>query len=332
MMSELRSPFRLFYVDASKRGRVAEKSLEDLPSGDVLIQASFSSLNYKDALAATGHPGVARQLPHVPGIDVVGTVAESVDARFAVGDRVFVTGHELGAPCWGGWSQYVRVPADWIMHLPDAINEVGVMALGTAGFTAAQGVLSLQRHAITPERGEVLVTGATGGVGSIAVRLLARLGYTVMAVTGKADQHRLLKDWGATEILSRDVFDGPTGKPLWKGRWAGAIDTVGGQPLANVIKQVIHRGCVATCGSVAGTDLPLTVYPFILRGVTLDGIDSAQCPAAERAFVWEKLFGPWWLSALESQSRIVPLTKIAGEVEAMLRGKITGRVIVDLEA
>ncbi len=319
-------------VDENKHGQLKMLAVDDLPAGEVLIRSSYSSLNYKDALAATGHPGVARNLPHVPGVDVVGVVETSDDDRYRPGDRVFVTGYELGAPRWGGWSEKVRVPADWVVPLPEEISDTQVMAIGTAGFTAAQCVTSLQLHGITPDRGEILVTGATGGVGSIALALLSKLGYTTVAVTGKAERHEQLRRWGAERVISREQLDTDSDKPLLKSAWAGAVDTVGGKTLATVIKQLAHRGCVAACGNVGGVELPLTVFPFILRGVTLDGIDSAQCPRGDRMQIWERMFGPWQLPELESRTERVPLSQIDRSVQEILAGKVTGRIIVDTTA
>ncbi len=324
--------FPAFVVDESKQGAVTQLSLADLPPGEVVIRASYSSLNFKDALAATAHPGVARQLPHVPGIDVVGVVESSEDERFQPGDQVFVTGYEMGAPRWGGWSAFVRVPADWIVRLPRPDLAIYAIGLGTAGFTAAQSVASLQLHSIAPENGEVLVTGATGGVGSLALRLLSQLGYQVVAMTGKPEYEDQLLQWGATRVLPREALDVSSEKPLLKATWAAAVDTVGGPVLAAVIKQIEHRGCVATCGNVAGTELPLTVFPFILRGVKLDGIDSAMCPRTEREAIWDRLFGEWYSEQLIDGTRIVPLAQIDQEVRSMLRGESLGRVIVDVHS
>ncbi|QEG40663.1 YhdH/YhfP family quinone oxidoreductase [Roseimaritima ulvae] len=331
-MNSTDKPFRAYLVDQSKQGSLVDLHVDDLPAGEVLIRASHSSLNYKDALAATGHPGVARTLPHIPGVDVAGTVESSSDDRFQPGDAVFVTGYELGAPRWGGWSQKVRVPADWVIPIPRRVTPSEVMALGTAGFTAAQCVSAIQLHDIGPDDGEVLVTGASGGVGSTAVALLAKLGYQVAAVTGKEDHHQQLRDWGASRVLPRETIDTTSDKPLLKSLWAAAVDTVGGNVLAGVIKQLKQRGCVAACGNVAGVDLPLTVFPFILRGVKLDGIDSAQCPRNARMIIWEKLFGSWKLEGIADHTTTVPLTGIDEYVQKILKGQISGRVVVDLNA
>jgi acrylyl-CoA reductase (NADPH) len=316
--------FRCFLVDDSGARTVSTQPIDRLPAGDVLIRSHYSSLNYKDALAAMGHRGVVSSFPHVPGIDVAGEVLSSTDSRYSTGDQVLVTGYELGAGKWGGWSELVRVPADWIIRLPAQRTPREAMIWGTAGFTAAQCVAALQLHSIEPTAGEVLVTGATGGVGSLAVAILAKLGYQVVAVTGKPEQETWLRNLGATRVLPREAIDINNPKPMLRACWAAVVDTVGGAILATVIKQTQQRGCVATCGNVAGTDLPLTVFPFILRGVKLDGIDSAQCPHPQRLAIWDKLFGPWRLDNLEVFAKEISL-----EVQNILSGKVTGRVLIN---
>lgn len=334
---------KCFLVDKDDAGqirrRVTDLPLDDLPAGDVLIRVHYSSLNYKDALAAQGHPGVVRKLPHVPGIDAAGVVEESTDPRFSIGDEVLVTGNDLGGAHWGGWADYVRVPGDWVVRLTgrspdlphiDGLSLVQAMTYGTAGFTAAQCVESLQRHDITPDSGRVIVTGATGGVGSLAVMLLAHLRYEVAAVTGKADRHEWLRQLGAKEILSRGDVDDTSDKPLLKSQWAGAVDTVGGNTLATLLRSLAHRGCAAACGLVGGTDLPLTVYPFLLRGVTLDGIDSAQCPREPRERIWRHLADEWKPPQLDSVRTVVKLDELEPQIATIMAGNNTGRVVVDL--
>ncbi len=304
-------------------------TLADLPPGNVVIDVDYSSLNYKDALACQAHPGVVRKLPHIPGIDCAGVVSESSDSRYAVGDLVLVTGYEFGAPAWGGYSQRVRVPADWIVPLPEELTAKQAMIYGTAGFTAAQCVMALEHHHIQPERGEIVVTGASGGVGSIAVAILAKRGHTVVAVSGKPEQADRLKQLGAARVVPRSEVDDTTENPLLTARWAGAVDTVGGNILATILRSTKHRGCVTACGLVAGADLPLSVYPFILRGVVLAGIDSAKCPREPRLEVWKKLAGEWNVSdRLSSLAREVTLSDIPREAAAMLKGENHGRVLV----
>jgi acrylyl-CoA reductase (NADPH) len=325
--------FRCFLVrkvaDRVEAG-VEQRPLRELPAGDVLIRVAFSSLNYKDAMAATGHPGIVKSFPHVPGIDAAGTVAESDSPRFKPGDEVFSTGHGLGAEHWGGWAEYIRVPADWVLPRPAGLSLAEAMTLGTAGFTAAQGVVALRENGITPEKGEVVVTGATGGVGTIAIMLLAKLGYRVVAITGKQQQHERLKQLGAARIVGREELTDESTRPLLSAKYAGGIDTVGGIMLATLIRSLQHRGCVANCGLVGGADLPLTVYPFILRGVRLSGIDSAWCPEDQRAEIWKHLSGDWKPEGLESLASFCGLDDVEAEVQRILEGGASGRVVVRL--
>ena len=308
--------------------RVETITFDALPPGDVLIRVAYSSLNYKDALASQGHPGVVREFPHVPGIDCAGTVVESASPDYRPGDKVIVTGYELGAGHWGGYAEFVRVPADWIVPLPNGLPLRDAMIYGTAGFTAAQCVAAIIARGIEPKRGPVVVTGATGGVGSIAVAILAKLGYEVEAVTGKREHHDWLRRIGARTILDRsDVLD-DSDRPLLSSRWAAAVDTVGGKPLATILRSIQHRGCVAACGLVAGTDLPLTIYPFILRGVTLAGIDSAKCPRPERLEMWQKLSGPWHIAQLNDIADEITFDELPDRVQKILAGQIVGRTIV----
>jgi acrylyl-CoA reductase (NADPH) len=308
--------------------RVEDVTLDDLPPGDVVIQVACSSLNYKDALACQAHPGVVQRLPHVPGIDCAGRVAESTSPEYCPSDPVLVTGYELGAPRWGGFAAYVRVPAEWIVRLPAEWTPERAMTLGTAGFTAAQCVQAIQRHGIMPTSGEVVVTGATGGVGTIAVALLAKLGYQVAAVTGKSAQHALLRELGAQRILGRDDVDDRSDKPMLESRWAAAVDTVGGNVLGTLLRSTKYRGCVAACGLVAGVNVPATVYPFLLRGVTLCGIDSAKCPREPRLEIWHKLATDWRLDNLEPLVREITLSETPAAVANMLAGKAVGRTLV----
>ena len=301
---------------------------ETLPTGEVVIQVAYSSLNYKDALAARGHPGVVESFPHVPGIDCAGTVVESASSQYRTGDKVLVTGYEMGAGRWGGFATYVRVPADWVVPLPADLSVREAMIYGTAGFTAAQCVTAIVEHGITPEAGEIVVTGATGGVGSIAAAILAKLGYQVVAVTGKADRHDWLRELGAAKVLDREVVSDASDQPLLKSRWAAAVDTVGGQTLTTLVRSLAHRGCVAACGLVGGTELPLSIYPFILRGVTLAGIDSAKCPRPERLEIWQKLAGPWRVERLDQLADEATFDELPQRVEQILAGQIVGRTLV----
>jgi len=319
-------------ADGGFERAIASRRLADLPPNDTLIRVRYSSLNYKDALSATGHRGVTRDYPHTPGIDAAGEIVESESARLAPGDEVIVTGYDLGMDTPGGFGQYVRVPAAWVMQKPDGLTLRESMVLGTAGFTAALGVHELQRHGITPESGDVLVTGASGGVGSVSVAILSKLGYRVVAATGKAEAHGWLRQLGAQEILSRDDVDDASGKALLKERWGGVVDAVGGDILATAIKATKRSGCVVCCGNVASPELHTTVYPFILRGVTLQGVDSATAAPSLRAQMWQRLAGEWKPSpaALDAIARDIALDELPPLIDAILQGRLQGRVVVAL--
>ncbi len=292
----------------------------------------YSSLNYKDALSANGNRGVTRRYPHTPGIDAAGTVVESQDPSIRPGDEVIVQGHDLGMNTPGGLGQFIRVPAHWVVERPIGLSLLESMMLGTAGFTAAQCVQRLLDAGVTPVQGEILVTGATGGVGSIAVGLLAREEFTVVAATGKLDHQEFLHALGASEVIDRAELDDMSGKALLKGRWAGVVDVVGGNPLATAIKSTKPGGFVTACGNAASGDLSLTVYPFILRGVSLLGIDSADCSQDMRRRIWRQLAGPWRLPTLERLATMCRLDELDGHIEHMLAGRHTGRIVVDLWA
>lgn len=307
---------------------LVEKDLNELPAGNVLIRVHYSSLNYKDALSASGNPGVTKKFPHVPGIDAAGTVVSSEVSQFQVNDRVIVTGFDLGMNTWGGFAEYIRVPAEWVVPLPEKLSLRESMIFGTAGLTAALCINALRQNNITPSDGEILVTGATGGVGSIAISLLAKLGYSVVAVTGKQAQHSYLKSLGAASVLSREELADNSSKPLLKERWAGVVDTVGGKTLATAIKTTKYSGCITACGLVGGTELMTTVYPFILRGVRLIGIDSVQCPLSTRSILWEKLAGEWKPSNLEEMVTTVNFEQLPDKIDAILKGENVGRVLV----
>jgi acrylyl-CoA reductase (NADPH) len=330
------SDFTCYVVEKDSNGRfkggVGRRSLSDLPEGEVLIRVAYSSLNYKDALAATGRPGVARKFPHIPGIDAAGEVAESSVPELRAGQKVLVTGYELGAGRWGGWGEYVRVPAEWVIPLPAGMSLVESMRFGTAGFTAALSVDALKRHDITPQSGEVVVTGATGGVGCLAVAILAKLGYPVVAVTGKADQHDWLKQLGATRIIGRSDVDVQGGNPLLKSVWAGAVDTVGGNILATLLRSTQIAGCVTACGLVAGPELATTVFPFILRGVTLCGIDTGWTRRERRLELWRLLANEWKPDRLAEISKEVALKDVDEPVQRILAGGIVGRTVVRVDS
>lgn len=309
---------------------ITKKTIDQLPDGEVLIKVHWSSLNYKDALSASGNRGVTRKYPHTPGIDAAGVVEESRNNAFSPGDKVIVTSYDLGMNTSGGFGRYIRVPAAWVVPLPAGLDLRESMIFGTAGFTAGMSVLALT-HCVPADRGNILVTGATGGVGCLSVALLAGLGYSVSAVTGKAEAASFLTDIGARQILSRSEVTAGNERPLLKGIWAGVIDTVGGDILASAIKSTDLRGVVTCCGNVASPDLPLTVFPFILRGVALLGIDSQNCPMERRRKVWQHLASDWKPAGLNKLCREVSLDELEGEIKLILKGGQTGRVIVRMD-
>jgi acrylyl-CoA reductase (NADPH) len=329
-----KSSFSAYTVRKSSDGEVQSgmevHSMETLPAGDVLVGVHYSSLNYKDAMAATANPAIAKSLPHVPGIDAAGVVVQSADGRFEPGTSVIVTGHELGVERWGGWSEYVQIPGDWVVPLPQGLSLEESMVLGTAGFTAAQCVQALERQKVKPGDGPIVVTGASGGVGSLSIMMLSQLGYHVIAVTGKLEQTEWLKSLGAKDVIDRISLSEPGPRPLLGAKYAGAVDTVGGKILSYLCKVIHHRGAIACCGLTAGPELELTVYPFILRGLTLCGVDSAWCPEPERAAIWNRLADEWKLRQFSDVKRIISLSEISKEVAAMLEGKSLGRVVIEM--
>ncbi len=310
--------------------RIGTKPMDELPDGDVLIRVNHSSLNYKDALSATGNKGVTRKFPHTPGVDAAGEVAASSTDRFKPGAAVVVTGFDLGMNTSGGFAAYIRVPAEWVVPLPENLTLRESMIIGTAGFTAGLSAWKLQEHGVTPDRGEVLVTGATGGVGSIAVAVLAKIGFRVVAVSGKTDQKPFLEQLGAAEVIGREEATDTTGRPMLKGRWAGVVDTVGGEILASALKSIQYGGVATCCGLVASANLPTTVFPFILRGVSLLGVDSVECPMDLRQTVWQKLAVDWKPEGLEALCSQVDLDGLDPLIDQILAGKIRGRVVVNV--
>ncbi len=306
------------------------RSTEELPAGELLVKVHYSSLNYKDALSATGRPGVTRRYPHTPGIDAAGEVVECSDGAFAPGDAVLVTGFDLGMDTPGGFGQYIRVPSAWAVRLPVGLSLRESMILGTAGFTAGLSVYRLRQAGLAPGEGEVLVTGATGGVGSIAVSVLARAGYRVTAATGKASEEGYLRDLGASAVIGREEVTKGMERPMMKERWAGAVDVAGGDTLAAVLKATRYGGVVTCCGLVASPDLPVNVFPFILRGVSLLGIDSVQCPMEPRREVWGKLAGEWKPERLEETATECTLQGLEARISEILKGKVRGRTLVNL--
>ena len=328
------STFKAYLVseteDGKYEGKIIDKSFVELPEGEVLIKVEYSSLNYKDALSCIGNKGVTRKYPHTPGIDAAGVVAESSSDVFKEGDAVLVTGYDLGMNTSGGFAEYIRVPAGWVVPMPDNMSAKEAMTVGTAGFTAAMSVMALQEEGISADRGDILVTGSTGGVGSIATAILADDGYSVYAGTRKESEKDFLVSQGAKDIISYDDVTKGSEKPMMKPRWAGGVDTVGGDVLSALIKSASYGGCVANCGLAGGIELNINVFPFILRGVSLRGIDSVECPMGYRLKVWENIAGSWKSSVLKGGATEISLEEVDDVVSKMLKGQIRGRYIVKI--
>ncbi|HYQ38140.1 MAG TPA: MDR family oxidoreductase [Pseudomonas sp.] len=324
--------FRAILIEKDDHGyRAGLQQLDEarLPDGDVRVRVSHSTLNYKDALAITGKGPVVRQFPMVPGIDLAGIVEESSHPDYRPGDAVLLNGWGVGEAHWGGLAQLARLKGDWLIPLPQGFSAAEAMAVGTAGYTAMLSVLALERHGVTPDQGEVLVTGANGGVGSFAIALLARLGYRVVASTGRPQEADYLKGLGAVEIVERASLAEP-GRPLARERWAGAVDSVGSHTLANVCAATRYGGCVAACGLAQGMEFPATVAPFILRGVTLAGIDSVMRPRADRLEAWARLARDLDKTLLASMTRTIGLEEAIATTGELLAGRVRGRVVVDV--
>mgnify|MGYP001263546114 CR=1 FL=1 len=306
-----------------------ELGLEDLHDGDVVVRVTHSTINYKDGLALTGKAPIIRRWPLIPGIDLAGTVDSSTHPEFAPGDGVVLNGWGLGETHHGGYAQYARVKGDWLVKRPAAFTAAQAMAIGTAGYTAMLSILALEQHEVTPDKGPVLVTGAAGGVGSIAVAVLARLGYHVIASTGRPEQEAFLRALGASEIIERSTLSGPA-RPLGKEWWAGAIDVAGSNTLANVISMTKLHGCVAACGLAQGMDLPTSVAPFILRGVTLAGIDSVLAPKAKRIVAWDRLARDLDPAKLAELTVTVPIAAVQDLAPQIVAGQVRGRIVLEL--
>ena len=303
-----------------------------LPAGDVTVAVEYSTLNYKDGLCIGTGGGLVRTYPHVPGIDFAGRVLASDDARYAAGDRVVLTGWRVGEAHWGGYATRARVKADWLVQLPTAISTKQAMAVGTAGFTSMLAVMALEEHGLTPDKGEVLVTGAAGGVGSVAVAILARLGYSVAAVTGRPETEPYLRDLGATRIVPRSDLAETVKRPLETEIWAGCIDAVGGAMLARILGQMKMDASVAAVGLAGGSDLPASVVPFLLRGVNLLGINSVLVPYARRVAAWKRIARDLPMEKLEAMVKMATLADLPALGAAILRGDVQGRVVVDVNA
>lgn len=326
--------FKALVVDKTENDftvNVKQLTTQDLPAGDVLIKVSYSSVNYKDGLASTPNGKIVRSYPFIPGIDLAGVVVSSNDSRFKAGDEVIATSYEIGVSHFGGYSEYAQIPAEWVVGLPEGLSLKEAMVYGTAGFTAALSVQRLEENGLTPDKGSVLVTGATGGVGSIAVAILAKRGYHVVASTGKQSEHDFLLEIGASEILSREDVAGEKIRALDKQLWAGAVDPVGGKTLASILSKITYNGSVAVSGLTGGGDVPTTVFPFILRGINLLGIDSVYCPMETRIALWKRMatdFKPDnLLKVINSE---VSLEELPNVLSSILKGEARGRTIVKL--
>ena len=319
---------RIFEEDNQYIRRIVELDTDDLPVGDVLIKVHYSSLNYKDALSSIGNKGVTRTYPHTPGIDAAGIVVNSAKGEFSEGNEVLVTGYDLGMNTDGGFGEYIRVPAEWVVKKPKNLSLKESMVYGTAGFTSALSVYELIKE-VSPTNGEILVIGAGGGVGSHSVKFLSKLGYNVVAVVNDQNGGEYATSIGAKDWILREKMDDTTGKPLLKQRWAGVIDTVGGNPLSTAIRTLKYGGAVTTCGNIAGGDIPnANVYPFILRGIKLIGIDSVQCPMEKRQKVWDILAEDWKGKDLEKGIKEVNLEGMLKSIDEILNQKLLGRVIL----
>jgi putative YhdH/YhfP family quinone oxidoreductase len=309
---------------------IVTRSLDDLPEGELVVKVHYSSLNFKDALSAVGNPGVTRNFPHTPGIDAAGEVVSCADGSFQPGDKVIVTSYDLGMETDGGFGQLIRVPSKWAVKLPEGLSLKESMMLGTAGLTAALSVRELVENGVTPDSGPVLVTGATGGVGSLAVAMLAKIGFEVTAVTGKLEETPYLESLGAKRVIDRETLLKGNERPMLKPTWAGVVDCVGGDMLAATIKSAQYDGVVTCCGLVASIDIPINVFPFILRGVRLIGIDSAECPMERRVKVWQQMATEWKLENLTDMVDEITLEGLEEKIQLMLKGGLKRRALVNL--
>ena len=316
--------------DGKFSGRIVSREVDQLPAGEVLVQVQYSCLNYKDALSNIGNRGVTRNYPHTPGIDAAGVVRKSDSDRFSSGQQVIATGYDLGMNTAGTFAEMIRVPADWVLPLPEGLSARESMIIGTAGFTAAQCVEKLMHNGLEAGDGPVLVTGASGGVGIMAVALLAKLGFAVTASTGKEASHELLKTLGAAEIIDRNVLSEANPRPMLKQQWAGAVDVVGGETLSNVVKSLRYGASVACCGLVESPEFPATVFPFILRAANLLGIDSAEAPPAKKIALWKRLASDWKPAGLEDIATEIGLDQLSESLNKVLRGQALGRFLLRL--
>ena len=317
--------------DNEFKSSIQEVETPKCEKNEVVIKVTYSSLNYKDALSSVGNPGVSKHFPHITGIDVAGTVFESTSPIFKVGERVLVTGYDMGMNSNGGHAQYVKIPSSWVARIPDAISDREIMTFGTAGLTAALSVNELIENGIKPESGDILVTGATGGVGSIAIAILSKLGYNITAISGKKERIDFLKKIGANEVILREEFEEESKKTLLREKYAGVVDTVGGKILANALKQIKYDGVATCCGLTSSHELNTNVFPFILRGVRLIGIDSVECKLEKKQAAWEKLASRWKINSLNSIINEISLDEIKAAYEHLLSGKAVGRYVVKIK-
>lgn len=322
--------FKAFVTEGDGKGSIVTRTMEDLPNGDVTIKVEYSGVNYKDGMALNSSTKIAKQYPIVPGIDLAGEIVESTTADYKAGDKVIVTSYDLGTGQDGGYSQYARVPAEWVVPLPDGLTTREAMIIGTAGFTAALSIHKLEQHGLQRSDEPILVTGATGGVGSMAVDMLSKNGYNVTASTGKSAEHEFLKKLGARDIVSREEVTPEKLRPLQSERWAAAVDPTGGKPLASILSSTQRGGAVAVSGLTAGVEVPTTVIPFILRGVELLGIDSVECPMATRQTVWERAASDLKPEHLDDIVQEVSLEGLQGALDEILESKVRGRVLLRL--
>ena len=317
--------------DKEFKSGIQDISTPKCGENEIVIKVTYSSLNYKDALSSVGNPGVTRNFPHTTGIDVAGTVYESTSSVFKVGERVLVTGYDMGMNTNGGHAQFVKVPAAWVARIPYSISDKEIMAFGTAGLTAALSVSELIENGIKPESGDILVTGATGGVGSIAIAILSKLGYNITAISGKKERIEFLKKIGANEVILREEFEIESNKPMLSEKYAGIIDTVGGNILANALKQIKYDGVATCCGLTSSHELNTNVFPFILRGVRLIGIDSVECKLEKKQAAWEKLASRWKINSLNTIINEISLDEVKAAYDHLLSGKAVGRYVVKIK-
>ena len=310
---------------------VKEVAIPKCGENEIVIKVTYSSLNYKDALSSVGNPGVTRNFPHITGIDVAGTVYESTSSIFKVGERVLVTGYDMGMNTNGGHAEFVKIPADWVARIPDAITDKEIMTFGTAGLTAALSVNELMDNGVRPESGSILVTGATGGVGSIAVSILSKIGFNVIAISGKEEKTEYLKRIGASEVILRDTFNEEAKKPMMAEKYAGVVDTVGGEVLANALKYIKYDGVATCCGLTSSHELNTNVFPFILRGVRLIGIDSVECKLEKKQAAWEKIASKWKIDTLSNITNEITLNEVKDAYSLLLAGKAVGRYVVRIK-